>query len=180
MLTIKGVDGETRAAFVKFADIKGESQSQGNLPPAKLVCRKAGGEVVSELDITLHQPGFITAISPESGPAGSAATLTIDTREIIAYMARNTGAHTEQFDILLNFSGGGGASGPMRVPMDPSGITRVPVRRGSVPGGFQVAISMEYRQNGGHELGHALGDSGGLQARSGVKSDPGVGIRVGG
>lgn len=177
-LKIKGVDGETKAAFVRFVGVDVNVSADKSTP--NLTIGLGGGGHFSKQGIKLHQPGFITAISPESGPAGSSAILTIDMREIIAYMARNTGAHTEQFDILLDFSSGGGASGPKRVPMDPSGITRVPVRRGSVPGGFQVAISMDYRQNGGHELGHNLGDSGGLQARDRVKSDPGKGILKGG
>ena len=170
-LKIKGVDGETRAAFVKFDGINGESQS--NPPPAKLICRKAGGEVVSELDITFHLPAVQSSITPTSGPAGSAATLIIDTREVMALMALSSGAHALQFDLVLSYAASGGATGPERVWMDPSGITRIPVRRGSVPGGFQVAISMDYHNpewtdHNDHDPGKSS------------KSDPGVGIRVGG
>lgn len=173
-LKIKGIDGETRAVFVKFDGVRFEKSS------ARLVMRNCDGVPVSDQDISLQQAAIHTSMTPTSGPAGSSATLIIDTREVMAFMAQNSGAHTNQFDILLDFSSGGGATGPERIAMDPSGITRVPVRRGSVPGGFQVAIRLAYRQNGGHELGHILGDAGGLQARDQVKSDPGKGILKGG
>lgn len=91
------------------------------------------------------RPQMQSSLQPADGPPGSAATLTIDCRELLAILSLEGMGEPESFDVVLNYANSGGASGPQRVALDESGVVSVEVTRGSAPGGFQVGIGLAPR-----------------------------------
>jgi hypothetical protein len=133
-------DGTTvRAGYVKFGDIKGDVTN------AKLTARDPDGLRIAQEEIGIRSAAINTTLDPVSGPAGSKATLLVDCSEVVALLVLQTGGEASDFEVHLDYSNAGGSTGPAVAPLGDDAMARVPVTRGSVPGGFQVGVSLAYR-----------------------------------
>ncbi|RMG25493.1 MAG: hypothetical protein D6724_03905 [Armatimonadetes bacterium] len=133
-------EGETvKSAYFYCPDVAGFERPQ-------LTVTNADGETIATSPpMEVVRPQIQSNLEPRDGPPGSQATLVIDCREVLAMLSLEGMGDADEFDVVLDYSNSGGASGPERVPMDASGIVRVAVQRGSAPGGFQVGIGIARR-----------------------------------
>lgn len=132
-------DDIIKRAYFHFPDVSNLSQ------PSLVVLDGAGQTIAVGPTLEVVHPQMQSSLQPTDGPPGSAATLTIDCRELLAILSLEGMGEPEEFDVVLNYANSGGATGPERVAMNASGIVRVEVKRGSAPGGFQVGIGLAPR-----------------------------------
>jgi hypothetical protein len=128
-----------RESYVIFEPLPGAPES------GRLTARDPDGLRLGQIDIEFYQAQIETSLDPVSGTPGSAATLTIDCRAVVALLTLQTGAEATDFEVQIDYSNARGAQGPASAPLDETGVARVPITRGGVPGEIHFGVALAYR-----------------------------------
>ncbi|MDI9636682.1 hypothetical protein QPK87_09700 [Kamptonema cortianum] len=146
------------AVLAEVGSADGASTVIGQIPGAgavvdpKLVIRDPQGNVISSQQMAMAQPSIAISTEPETGEPGTPATLVVNCQEVMAYLEMSGANPRGNIVLSLDFSQSGGATGPAKFDLPPSGIARIPVRRGTSPGSFQVGVGMNYKAVSMHSM----------------------------
>lgn len=127
--TVTTPDGQIVQQVVKFDELP----APGATEQCAIAVVDKNGEMLTRQKIPLTNAAMMPSVTPRTGPPGSSAMLTIDVRTYLKTLRmERTQFDPKNYDLAIDYSLAGGTTGPGRVPIDPSGIVKVPIRRGNL------------------------------------------------